>query len=352
MSQNPRPQWSPPRPLYYSEVMEVNQDCSPGDVRSSAAPTTSYGPDALDLLEASWSSMEPATSISPEGKAGPLAGVRNEYSPSSTEPTATNQDCNPGVRSKATSATSYGSNDLDLLEASWSSMPPAASISPGEMARPLAGMSKGDHNIPDYSSPSTEPSSLTPPTPAAEMGKHTTAVAQGNKLQQSQQQQQQQSRKVFLRKTSRPVLLVQSSNKPSVPEGEQCPGPCQESLCCSASSVNGARRRPRYEAATVATVTRSLTGSSGRRRDVRGCSMKQDPTQSLSLPSMRKNLARAARASKVGTKSDPVTLYWQRHELEKRNKSCRLARSAKEEKARFEVGGVRASIPSRVLPWR
>lgn len=335
----------------------MNQDCSPGEVRSSVAPTTSYGPNALDLLEASWSSMEPATSISPEEKAGLLEGVRSgghnthgDSSPS-TEPTVTNQDCSPGeFRSKAASATTYESNALDLLEASWLSTPSEASISSGEMARPLAGTSKVGHNTPDYSSPSTEPSSLTPPTPAAEVGKRTTARAQGTKIQQPPQQQQ--SRRVFPRKTSKPVLSVNSSNKSSVPEEERCPGPCRESLCCSASSANNARRRPRYEAATVATITRSLTGNSGRPGDVRGCSMKQDSTKSLSLPSMRKNLARAARASKVGTKSDPVTLYWQRHELEKRNKSCKLARSAKDEKARFEVGRFRASVPSRVLPWR
>lgn len=47
----------------------------------------------------------------------------------------------------------------------------------------------------------------------------------------------------------------------------------------------------------------------------------------LSSPAVRKNLARVARASKVGTKADPVTLYRQRQELEDARRVNAAARS-------------------------
>lgn len=54
------------------------------------------------------------------------------------------------------------------------------------------------------------------------------------------------------------------------------------------------------------------------------------PPACISSPSVRQNLARAARKSKVGTKADPVTLYRQRQELEQARIKNAVARNRKE----------------------
>ena len=329
------------------------------------------------ILSSRCSNMDPASSISSGGMARPLAGVRggehtSGYSSPGTEPSSSTPPTTTAEVGQRTMEGAQGPNlqqqhqpgrlflrrtSRSILSSRCSNMDPASSISSGGMARPLAGVRGGEHTS-DYSSPGTAPSSSTSPTTSARGSQRTMEGARGPNLQQ----QQQQPRRLLRGKTSRSVLSSRC-NKSSVPEGEQGPGLHRETFRCPASSANGTRRRRGYEAATIATAARSLASSSGaggiiastsgsRPRDISPSSMKQAPTQSLSLPTMRRNLARAARASKVGTKADPVTLYWQRHEEEKRNKSCRLASCAKDEKARFEVGGVRASVPSIVVPWR
>ena len=224
MSQNPHPRWSPPRPLYYSEITAANQVCSPGDHRLRVAPASSYGPNALDLIEASWSSMESAASISPGEMARPLAGVRGgEHTSNCSSPGTEPSSMTPPTPTTAevgqrTMAGAQGPNlqqqqhqhqprrllrrktSRSVLSSRCSSMESAASISPGGMARPLAGVRGGEHTS-DYSSPGTEPSSSTPPTPSGEVGQRTMEEARGPNLQQ-----QQQPGRLFLRRTSRSIL--------------------------------------------------------------------------------------------------------------------------------------------------
>ena len=105
------------------------------------------------------------------------------------------------------------------------------------------------------------------------------------------------------------------------------------------STTNGPRRKPVHGAPNLATAARSLARSSGlvaggvtntangQVGDVDDARPVTAPARLLSSPSVRKNLARAARASKVGTKADPVTLYRQRQELERARSAGAAART-------------------------
>lgn len=88
----------------------------------------------------------------------------------------------------------------------------------------------------------------------------------------------------------------------------------------------------------------------------------------FSAPAIRENLARVARASKVGTKLDPVTLYRQRQELERARKvntaASNRSRRGRDDTGRGEcqygraggsmwgTGGVGGARPSLLTGWR
>ncbi|CAM9414160.1 unnamed protein product, partial [Laminaria digitata] len=69
----------------------------------------------------------------------------------------------------------------------------------------------------------------------------------------------------------------------------------------------------------------------------------------LSSTAARKNLARVARASKVGTKSDPVTLYRQRRELEQAMRARVTAAARSRRRASGERRGSGSTRPAGVV---